>query len=346
MNNIIIHIGYHKSASTFLQKDVFPQLPVNYVFLSGPYRQILDMVESDIEFDADSLLKWIIQEIEQKYHGDRKEITIISHEELSGHPHGYRIINPITTAQNLKEAFPNAKILIIIRNQFDYLTSIYTFRVAIKGQECRSFKQFLSEEERMGLFDHLEYHRLIKYYIELFGRERVLVLPMEYLKMSPDEFLRELTDFMEVPIELVSKHRPRNVSTKLIYVLSIWRPINYIFYHLLLVMLFLSGKDKSQFEPDVYKGYYPFIRLRYAYYAFKGRTTKFLNKIFSGTRPINIESYSNYHQLVDRFGKSNDHLEEMIGFDLTEFKYPVRNTKKNNSNKGIENKPRNPRKRL
>ena len=318
MNNVIIHIGYHKSASTFLQADVFPQLPVNYVFLSSYY---LDMVESDIEFDADALRTWITQQIEQRYHADRGGITIVSHEGLSGHPHGYGIVDPITIAQNLKQAFPNAKIMIVIRNQLDYLRSMYTFRVAIKGYEYRSFKRFLSEEGEKGILDHLEYDRLIEYYIELFGRERVLVLPMEHLRTSPDKFLAELAGFMEVTVESVSKLRPRNVSTRLLFVLSIWRPINYIFHHLLFAMLYFSGKDK--FEPEIYKGYHPFIKLRYTYYAFKRRSTRFLNRVFSGTRSISITSYSNYPQLVDRFGKSNARLQRIVGFDLTELNYPV-----------------------
>jgi sulfotransferase family protein len=203
MKNVIIHIGFHKSASTFRQSDVFPQLPVRYVFLAGPSRQMLDMAESEKEFDANALREWIVQETAEEHKKSGDEPTIISHEELSGHPHGYDIVDPITTARNLKEAFPEAKILIIIRNQFDYLTSIYTFRVAIKGAEYRSFDRFLTEEGKKGLFAHLEYHQLVKHHIELFGREQVLVLPMEYLRARPEEFFHDLTGFIGVPNESV-----------------------------------------------------------------------------------------------------------------------------------------------
>ena len=308
MDKVIIHIGYHKSASTFLQENAFPQLPVNYVFLSGPRRQMLDMVESKVIFDANVLRKWIMQEIEKNYACKRRKVTIISHEELSGHPHGYKIIDPITNAHHLKNAFPNAKILIIIRNQFDYLTSIYSFRVVLKGQESRSFKRFLLEEEKKGIVDHLEYHRLIEDYIKLFGKERVLILPMEYLKISPNVFSDLLSSFVGVPVKLSMKNRPKNVSTKLLYVLSIWRLINYIFNSLLIAILYLTGEDYSKFEPTINKEYYNFIKLRYAYYAFKRKSTKLLNKVFYGTRKVNIESYSNYHILVERFGELNARL--------------------------------------
>jgi len=197
----------------------------------------------------------------------------------------------------------------------------------MKGHEYRSFWKFLAEEGKKGIFDHLEYHRLISYYVHLFGRKQVLVLPVEYLLISRNEFLHTLTDFMEVPIEIIPKHQSENVSTKLCVVLSIWRPINYVFHHFILAMLFLYGKDRSQFEPEVCKGYYPFIRLRYAYYAFKRRSTMILNKILPETKLINIKNYPGYRRLVDRFANSNARLEEIIEFDLTEMNYPVKHSK-------------------
>jgi len=46
MSNTIIHIGFHKSASTFLQKNIFPNIKVNYSFLSSGNRDILDNIEN------------------------------------------------------------------------------------------------------------------------------------------------------------------------------------------------------------------------------------------------------------------------------------------------------------
>ena len=54
LENVVVHIGFHKSASTFLQKNVFPKLSVNYLFFSGKNnnREILDYAESTSGFDA------------------------------------------------------------------------------------------------------------------------------------------------------------------------------------------------------------------------------------------------------------------------------------------------------
>ena len=129
MDKVIIHIGYHKSASTFLQEEVFARLPVNYLFFEGLDRQVLHIVESEKEPDHEAVYSWINRELAKRYPDNNKEITVLSHEELSGHPHGYNKFSSFTTANNLRTLFPMARILIIVRNQFDYIASLYGFRI-------------------------------------------------------------------------------------------------------------------------------------------------------------------------------------------------------------------------
>lgn len=147
MKNLIIHIGYHKTASTFLQDEIFPVLPVNYICLAGRKRKILDMVESKENFNAGILREWAMSEV-VKNNKVVQDTTIMSQEELSGHPSGYKSIDPFLIAGNLKDAFPNAKIFIVIRNQFNYIKSIYAYRVAVKGADYRSFNRFIFEGGR------------------------------------------------------------------------------------------------------------------------------------------------------------------------------------------------------
>ncbi len=315
MDRIIIHIGYHKSASTFLQKKVFAQLPVNYLFFAGPDRQFLDMVESDNEFDPQGIHSWITSELSRKYPAGKKETTVLSHEELSGHPQGYKKISPFTTARNLRKLFPNAGILIIVRNQFDYLASIYAFRVAVKGYESRDFDRFISEEGAKGLFEHLEYHRLIEYYQQLFGSEQVLVMPMELLTQSSEDLFNRLFAFIQVPYQRVARPRPMNVSTKSVLILSFWRPINYIFERLLHLLIFLFRMEDRKT---------PFKRLRYLFYDSKSKISVMLDKVFPATRKIDLKACSEYPRLVERFGKSNAYLERLIGCDLSTLGYPVK----------------------
>jgi hypothetical protein len=311
METTVIHIGYHKSASTFLQQQVFPNLPVNYVFFAGEKRQYLDMLESAKGLDVDGVRNWVENEISRKYPLTRHAVTVLSHEELSGHPHGYKSISPFIIASNLKACFPNAKILIIIRNQLDYLTSLYSFRVAIKGRETRSFSQFLEEEGNKGLFEHLEYDRLIEHHQELFGKENVAILPVELLKSNHDEFFANLFSFLGIPAQQITNVEPSNVSTRSVILIDFWRLNNGVFNWVLGLSEVLFGK-----RPDNYQG------LRSTYYNVKRNMTSRLNKWVANSQQLGINKLPFFNDLIRRFADSNTHLQGMVGFDLSEYKYP------------------------
>ena len=313
--NVIIHIGFHKSASTFLQKRFFPELSANYLFFAGSNnnREILDYAESTSGFDAGVIHEWVKSELIKKYNKVERPTTILSHEELSGHPHGYGEICPYTTARNLHKAFPQARILILIRNQIDYLTSIYAFRVLRVGHESRSFDRFITEEGAKGLFNHLEYHRLVKYYHRLFGPEQVLVLPMELLSRSTSEFCGKICSFMQLPNQEIKNQQRLNATTKSRFILACWRPINFLFGLMLDALVFIMQKEAER---------YPLRRFRFYFYNVRSRITEFLeNKLFV-SKTIHIDDYSGYSKLMLRFGESNTQLEKILHTDLSSMGYP------------------------
>lgn len=312
MGSIVIHIGFHKAASTYLQQRVFSRIQANYVFLAGYKRRILDMVQSDREFDERALKEWVDGEIRRKK--TAHDLTVLSHEELSGHPHGYKSVDPFVVAANLKQAYPNAKILIIIRNQFDYLLSLYKYRVAIKGEESRSLEKFLNEEGGLGLFDKLEYDRIVKRYQSLFGKENVLVLPVELLRSDPEAFNAGIFAFLNVPPVSVDGLSPVNESTNLLLAMRLWRPINFAFDSFLDILRSLH----IEFDEE-----YPYMGLRYKFYALKRGTTYRLNRLFRASRKVTIEGYSKYDELFARCAASNARLQRLIRFNLEEYGYPA-----------------------
>ncbi len=273
---------------------------------------MLDMVQSPSGFDGEILKEWITSEVAGKYKVPH-ELTILSHEELSGHPHGYNTIDPFVVTSNLKQAFPSAKFIIIIRNQFSYLVSLYTFRVAIKGMETRRLERFLSEEGSRGLFEKLEYDRIVEHYFSLFGQKNVLVLPMELLKANAPAFNNAITEFLDLPPIAVVKTDPVNKSTTLLAVLYFWRPFNLMFRGFLGTLRFLHIEPEEE---------YPHKWLRYNYYSLKRRMTILLNKVFESTRAIDITAYPAYSELYSRYSASNKRLEEIIPINLREYGYP------------------------
>ena len=71
---------------------------------------------------------------------------------LSGSAEGNPIWPWKRAAKKLKEAFPEAHVLIVLREQLDYILSIYAFRVLIRGLEHRDLNQYLND-----IFDNWGY---------------------------------------------------------------------------------------------------------------------------------------------------------------------------------------------
>jgi len=310
LNNLLIHVGYHKTASSYLQHVVFPQLPVNLFNLD---EQHLKLIGTDNESDSMLFRDWIESEVSKARSGNNKDITIISHEALSGHPHGYKKISPFLIADNLASTFPGSKILIIIRNQFDYITSLYAFRVATKGEEYKNLDNFVKFAGSKGLFEHLEYHLLIEKYQALFGEKNVLVLPMEILIKSPNEYIERIISFIGISELKPHIGKPVNVSTKVSLILNFWRPINFLVYYLIRLIMLVFGKTKK----DV-RG------LTYRFHRLKHKATVVLIRLFRKNKKIDIKECSQYSMLFERFSIANARLQKCVDYDLRELGYPIK----------------------
>lgn len=307
MSKTVIHIGYHKTASTFLQNNLFPYIDVNYAFMANRNRDILNNIETkDFKIELHN-------EYMNELFGEKKyNVDLISHEALSGFPDGKRPEASFIIADNLKKIYPDAKILIVLRNQFDYILSFYTYRVAVKGEEYRSFKIFLKKAEKKGLFKKMIYHELVDYYIKLFGHENILLIPMEVLRSDENTFLKDITNFIGVPLPKIISNTPRNVSTKKIAVLKFWIPFNFLFTFIFKRPLDLFKKESKD----------PGKRIRYFYYKIKERMTKSLNNIVKNKHDLDFKNYSVYKELYDLFAKSNFKLQKQMKYNLKDLNYP------------------------
>lgn len=206
----LLHIGYHKTGSTFLQKRVFPEPGFALVARAKVLKPAF--VEGDpFGFDARIALEIFRPGIEKA----QKEglVPVLSAERLSGNPHsgGY---DSKQIAERLVATFPEARVLLVIREQAQMLVSAY--KQYIKRGGPGTIKQYAkppSEEPRVPLFNFrfFEYHRLISYYQSLFGAENVQVLPYELLKASPRAFLERIGAFAETNVSS-SDSEPVKVS--------------------------------------------------------------------------------------------------------------------------------------
>jgi hypothetical protein len=141
---------------------------------------------------------------------------VLSNERLSGSPHTGGHDSRIV-AERLKATFPDAQILIVIREQRRIIQSAFVQYVSVGGP--LPFEQYANPPRRgrkrvpWFRFEFFEYHHLIEHYQRLFSPEAVLVLPFEQLRTDAVGFVAAIAGHAGVPA-LASVPAGRvNVST-------------------------------------------------------------------------------------------------------------------------------------
>ena len=167
----------------------------DFFFNDGGYMlSPFDINEEKIKTELENIL-----EDSKRY---ENKIPVISHERLSGNPHSGGF-DAKKIAHMLKQTFSSAKILIMIREQKNFIFSNYFQYLSIGG--TKSLEQYLSSryDGRIPFFspDHIRYIPLILEYYNLFGKDKVLVLPYEMFSNDPVIFLKRLNQFLNLDIQ-------------------------------------------------------------------------------------------------------------------------------------------------
>jgi hypothetical protein len=196
-NKIFIHVGLHKTGTTFLQREIFSKLKnVNYIH---PPRTFL---QKDIYTKIPKVRVSFFTP--EKTLGDRPEfkpiissdkINIISRESLSGAPSVGYIDGDVrfTIADRIKKHYPNSKIIIGVREKKSWLFSSY-------GQYVRGGGTYSYDDWYNKIFDkkYLDFDTYLKYLKNLFND--VYVYKIEDLRSDPKEFVKNLCGFIGVDI--------------------------------------------------------------------------------------------------------------------------------------------------
>ena len=192
---ILLHVGYHKTATTWLQMRLFrPEHGFRQIVT---HQEISDLVERPVElaFDPAPMRALIAERMADVAPG---EVPVISSEILSGHPFQAGRDGAVL-ARRLARIVPEARILIGIRAQHRILPSVY-MQYLLRGGTMppRAFFEGTTVPGYFG-FDpvHFEYHRLTGLYQELFRSENVFVLTQESLARDMDGAAETLASFAE-----------------------------------------------------------------------------------------------------------------------------------------------------
>lgn len=187
---VYIHVGFPKTATTWLQSRIFP-VHKGIVYENGD--AVFGGVPRDMQPEDE------IREHLASLRRRTKSPVLFSFEALTGmclptRKEGNMRRTPHEMAEALKRIVPDAHILLTIREQGDMLES--TYRQYVFGGYAMTPAKALDETDWVRLF--LDYNELVRTYELLFGNENVWVGTYEQIRSSPQDFLDELFTYMGV----------------------------------------------------------------------------------------------------------------------------------------------------
>jgi hypothetical protein len=292
MTSTVLHIGYQKTASTTLQKEVFPNLPNSYDLRSHPaFRTFVRSIENDDDSEYPAT-RWraLFSELAQS----GRPPILISRENFCQVPHWPR------TADRLHALAPDARVLLIVRNQGTIMPSLH-------GQYLKGggYLGFIEWVDSVRSADWLQYDQVVDRYDQLFGRESVRVMAFEQLRIDPAGFMNDICQFVAPGAPPVASRLP-TVNP------AISRPSRWVFRHANRLFRRSSHNDRPVIEVE------PVWRaLESACYHCD---RLLLNHLFS--RP-SARDRAFLDRLLPTFGDGNARLAERTGLPLVAFQYPM-----------------------
>lgn len=201
MSTLLIHIGYHKSGTTFLQRSVFSDPAMGFVSEPGGASLLATkeiVCRHPFSFDARTARNAFASIIADAT--SQGKVPVISQERLVGDPERGRYDFPIIL-NRLQATFGdlNYKILITIREQKQTILALYRQHVRSGGR--MGISEFIRTPHELPGWhapcdpSHLLYDQLFDYLSNHIDTDRILVLPLEMLRTSPDSYFTKLFTF-------------------------------------------------------------------------------------------------------------------------------------------------------
>jgi hypothetical protein len=301
---LLLHIGYHKTGTTWLRHRFFPRpdLPF-HVFSRYDHDMAALLHPNALDYDPAAVRRRYQPGIDAAEAAGK--IAVITHERLSGDPHsgGY---DSKEMAERLHRTFPDARVLIGIREQRSMILSCY--KQYLKYGGACSLADYLkySGDHRRPQFhrNHLRYHRLIIRYQEMFGGENVLVQPYDRFRTDPAGYVATLAAFLgvQVPADLPYEDRV-NVPVKpaALWVKRLMNPF---------------------LRRDSLNGYSPYVNDPVSKVG--QRIVKLVNEV--APSDLNAQIDADWKALIERacdgyYEESNRITSARIGTDLAQFGY-------------------------
>lgn len=312
----VLHVGYQKTGSTWLQKCVFPLLS-QVEFIGKRYTGQAPWVGDlkcqlcfgrDLDFSPDKVRELIAGNMSGV---DERKVRVCSVENFVGEWR-FGSQDAKRSADRLREVFGAAKILMVIRNQVEIIESFY--KQYLRWGGIVTFDAFLQAGWRSHIdfrLEHVNYLNLVKYYHKLFGSENVRVMMFENLAANPQRFADDVCDFIgadKLTLPQAKKERENEGFSP-----------NVCYYRRLTNYLTVSHFNPSGFVEPLKQG--------------RSKLPAWLHPEGMAARLAGLEEWlgrqrelissSRKQEMGDHFRPSNRELQQLIGEDLEAAGYPV-----------------------
>lgn len=307
MNSPIVHIGYHKTATSWFQKAFYPFVK-NASYIDRKRVKELFLNPTALRFDPEKV---------------QKEFSpvarpIICEEDLCGYFENSGLLEALSkeVASRIKGVFPKAQIVIFIRNQLEMIRASY-MQYLRTGGSC-SIRKFLfpysyhrklrKRTYNYPLFtlDHLCYQYLIRHYQNLFGNKNVHVFCYEDFSKNPKEFAKKFAQIFDLEVDLEEldfSYYNYSLGKNTLYLAKLLGPFTH-----------WNLPGRFQILPAIPKG----VTKKYILPAF--------NKLFIAGKPTSTRELLGeklYNELYEYFLEENEELAKETGLPLEEFGYPI-----------------------
>lgn len=226
MNKTFIQVGLPKTASTYLQEQIYPSIP-GVFYLGRPYTQE-NAAFNSLQYADESIYESALLEKEFQLinKGAGGKPVLISDELFSGHAF-WGFTNRGFIADRLARVVPHAEIILFLRNQVDLIHSLYNQYVKIGWYEKPLDEEFIHGpgagfdltrwmagergwNYRRRRFNHrakfsvevFRYGKLLSIYKTLFSKVHLFLY--EDLKEEPLEQLERLARILQRPVSSAS----------------------------------------------------------------------------------------------------------------------------------------------
>jgi hypothetical protein len=305
----IVHIGYHKTATTWFQKSVYPRVR-NLAYIPRERVKRAFLSASALHFDP----AWTRGALAIP----AGTTPILCEEELSGYLHTGGLMGFLSKemAHRIHQVFPDARIVVFVRSQPEMIAACY--QQYVRGGGTYAPQRYLWPADALRAaaaqpykiprfsFDHFDYDRLIAHYTALFGREAVRVFAYEELQRGGRAFLERFAKQLDLELDIAGVPMSKQNASYSRAVNTLARALN--------LFTRRTVNDKRHWLHVPY------------WYSVRRRLIEALNRTgLFGARaaPADLLGEPTVAWIRQRYWESNRRLAALVQLDLASLGYPL-----------------------